>query len=224
MEPPEFINPYERSKWQAEQLASDSALPIHIVRLSTCVGSREDGYVSRPGAFHHSLRWLYRGLVPMIPGSPSCPVDLIPSETAVAFLALATKRPPSGVEVHQVAAGSQAPTLEELIGFLVALFRDTHDGWRRGQITRPPIVDAAAFAAFRRSVIQSRDRLLIQVMESVDAFLPGLLYPKIYETNHAENFWGGPLPLTDWRRLLQGVVQFWFRTDWRTILARRESL
>jgi hypothetical protein len=104
--------------------------------------------------------------------------------------------------------------LEELIEFLVTTFRQTHAGWRRGQIARPPIVDATAFAALRRSVTQSRDRLLGQVLESMDAFLPALLYPKVFDTQHAERFWGGPLPLPDWRHTLLSVVPFCLQTDW----------
>jgi long-chain acyl-CoA synthetase len=213
-EPPGFINPYERSKWQAERLALEAALPIHVARLSTCVGSLHDGEVARPGAFHHALKWLYHGLVPMIPGSPSSRVDLIPTDTAIVFLARAVQRPPSGVEIHHVAAGDRAVGLEELIEFLAATFGETHAGWRRGQIPRPLIADAATFAEFRRSVNLSRDALLGQVMESMDAFLPALLHPKLYETKHAERLWGGPLPLPDWRPMTRCIVRFGLRTDW----------
>jgi nucleoside-diphosphate-sugar epimerase len=213
-EPPEFINPYEASKWQAERLAMAADLPIHLVRLSTCVGSQHNGAVSRLGAFHHSLKWLYQGLVPMIPGSASGRVDLIPIEAAVAFLARAAACPPKGVEIHHVAAGHQAPALAELVELLVAMFRETHAGWRRGQIARPLLVDAATFAAFRRSVTLSRDLLLGQVLESVDAFLPSLLWPKTYETKRAERFWGGTLPVPDWRPTVAHAVQFCLRTNW----------
>jgi nucleoside-diphosphate-sugar epimerase len=213
-EPPEFVNAYEETKWQAERLALDAEVPVHVVRLSTCVGSRQDGEIERPGAFHHSLRWLYHGLIPMIPGSSSSRVDLIPTDAAAAFLALAVQRPPSCVAIHHVAAGSRAAGLEELLEFLAGTFRDTHSGWRRGQIARPVIADASTFAAFQRSVTRSRDLLLGQVMESMDAFLPALLYPKTYETTRAERFWGGPLPLPDWREMLCRVLQFCLRTDW----------
>jgi nucleoside-diphosphate-sugar epimerase len=213
-QPQEFINPYERSKWQAERLATDAGLPIHVVRLSTCVGSRWDGEFAAPGAFHHSLRWLYHGFVPMMPGSRSTRVDFIPTDIAVAFLVQAALQPPVGVEIHHVAAGSRAVGLEDLIEFLVATFRETHAGWRRGQIPRPVLTDAATFAAFRRSVTSSRDALLGQVMESMDAFLPALLYPKIYETKHAERFWGGRLPVPDWRETIERVVRFCLTIDW----------
>jgi nucleoside-diphosphate-sugar epimerase len=213
-EPPGFINSYERTKWQAEQLAFEAGLPVHVVRLSTCTGAALDGSVERPGALHRALKWFYRGLVPMVPGSGSSRVDLIPTDTAAAFLARAVCAPASGVSVYQVAAGEQAAPLALLLAFLVELFGETHAGWRRGQIPPPLIVDVAAFNAFQRSVEQSRDRLLSQVMESVDSFLPALLYPKTYETKRAEQFWGGPLPVPDWRETIRSVVQFCLRANW----------
>jgi nucleoside-diphosphate-sugar epimerase len=213
-EPPEFINAYERTKWQAERLAIAAGVPTHIVRLSTCVGDREDGRVWRAGALHHALRWFYHGLIPMIPGSCGSHVDFLPTDTATEYLARAVERPPSGVEIHQVASGDRAAGLHELVEFLVALFGETHAGWRRGQISTPTIADAATFASFRRSVTQSRDALFGQVMESMEAFLPGLLYPKTYETSHAERFWGGWLSVPDWRQTLRRVVQFCLQNDW----------
>jgi nucleoside-diphosphate-sugar epimerase len=204
---PQFINCYERSKWEAERLALDASLPMHLVRLSTCVSDAQDGPLSRPGAFHHSLRWMYHGLVPLIPGSPSSRLDLIPTNTAAAFVSRAVGRPPSGIEIHHVAAGHRAVFLAELVDFLVAKFRESHKGWRRGQIPRPLIVDATTFAAFRRSVTLSRDFLLGTVMESMNAFLPSLLYPKVYETARAEGLWGGPLPFADWRQMVGGIVR-----------------
>ncbi len=213
-EPPRFINHYEKTKWQAEWLALQSGLPIHVVRLSTCLGNAQDGRVARPGAIHHSLRWLYRGLVPMIQGAPGTPVDLIPTETAVRFVSRAALLPPPSASISHVAAGARSIALGELVDFLVELFRETHAGWRRGQIARPLLVDRKAFDSFRSSVERSRDALLGQVMEAVESFLPALLDPKTFETEQAEQFWGGPLPLPEWRPTLRRVFQYCLQTHW----------
>jgi nucleoside-diphosphate-sugar epimerase len=218
--PPDFVNHYERTKWHAEGIALRSGLPTRLVRLSTCAGSEEDGAVGRYGALHHSLHWLYRGLVPIVPGSPSTPIDFVSTNAAVAFLARAVNEPFSGSETFHVAAGSRAVPLEELLDFLATRFAKTHAGWRRGQVTRSVIVGAEAFAAFRRSVEQSRDVVLGQVMAATDAFLPALLYPKTYETRNAEKFWGGPLPLPDWRQLIERVVENCLQNNWGRPLSR----
>ena len=67
---------------------------------------------------------------------------------------------------------------------------------------------------FRRSVAQSGDLLFTRVLESTAAFLPMLLYPKVYETARAEQCWGGPLPHPDWRPVLEKVIDFGCAHGW----------
>jgi len=43
----EFVNLYERTKWEAEQLTVAAALPVRIARLSTCIGGERTGSVHR---------------------------------------------------------------------------------------------------------------------------------------------------------------------------------
>ena len=81
LEKPEgFVNGYEASKWRAEQIVQDATGPVAILRLATVVGSQSDGSLRRVGAFHNVLRWVYRGLLPLIPGDSQTQVDLIPTE------------------------------------------------------------------------------------------------------------------------------------------------
>ena len=67
-EPEGFVNGYEASKWHAEQIVQGARGPVAILRLATVVGSQSDGSLRRVGAFHNVLRWVYRGLLPLIPG------------------------------------------------------------------------------------------------------------------------------------------------------------
>ena len=75
VEPPEFVNRYERSKWEAEQVIAIARMPARIIRLTTCLGN-ESGRVQREGGVHRALDWLRRGLIPLLPGTPETPVDL----------------------------------------------------------------------------------------------------------------------------------------------------
>ena len=54
--------------------------PVAILRLATVIGSQSDGSLRRVGAFHNVLRWVYRGLLPLIPGDTQTRVELIPTE------------------------------------------------------------------------------------------------------------------------------------------------
>ena len=68
-EPVAFVNPYERTKWEAEKLAAAADLPVRIARLSTCIGDERTGYVDRFGAIHQTLRWLIRAWCRWFPRS-----------------------------------------------------------------------------------------------------------------------------------------------------------
>jgi nucleoside-diphosphate-sugar epimerase len=199
-----FGNEYESSKWQAEHLFKQSGLPTNIVRISIVVGSEKRGTVYRPGALHHALRWIYRGLVPMMPGSESSVVDLISSELAADAISRVAVQ--GGPDVVHIAAGEHAIPLTELIDFVVGQFGEISPAWRRKQITKPMIVDAESFGLFRASVQRSGDVLFRSVLDSVTSFLPGLLHPKVYQTTQAERMFGGPLPIGDWQALLAKVI------------------
>jgi nucleoside-diphosphate-sugar epimerase len=222
--PPGFTNDYESSKWQAEQLVFDSGLPATVARVSLVIGSDRNGSVHRPGAVHHALRWMYRGLIPMIPGTEHSVVDLISSELAANCLAdLATRDDAIGDVVH-IAAGDRAIPLSDLLDVTMELFSKMSPAWRQGQIAKPMIVDAETFELFRDSVHRSGDVLFRSVLDSVSSFLPGLLYPKVYDTRCAERAFGGMLPLSNWRPLIQRVISQCITGDGKRILPREVCL
>ena len=139
------------------------------------MGDGRTGYVHRFGAFHHSLHWFMRGLIPMVPASDGACVDVIPTDLAACWLARAATRPLERHEVCQVAAGQHAVPVEEFLDFVVACLRARAHGWARRQIEPPVVVDAQTFTLFQRTAIQSGDALFRRVLESVRTFLPALL-------------------------------------------------
>jgi len=214
-QPVAFVNPYERSKWEAERLAAAADMPVRIARLSTCLGDERTGHVHRFGAIHQALRWVIRGLVPMVPAVEGSRVDLIATGVAARWIARAAECPVHALEVCHVAAGDRAIPFRDLVDCAVAHLRETVPGWRSGQIEPPVIVDADTFRMFERSVAQSGDPLFAHVLESAGSFFPALLYPKVYQTVQAEALWGGPLPLSDWRSTVRRVIDFGCSRHWR---------
>jgi nucleoside-diphosphate-sugar epimerase len=209
--PDGFVNQYERTKWEAERLALASALPLRIARVGIVMGSRENGAVHRLGALHHVLRWFGRGLIPLVPGTPQSSVELIDVEMACQFLARAAseeaiERTPDKTIWH-VTAGRRATPLEELMEFTWEQFsRSGRGGGRRGE--RGRIVNADTFERLRRASESRGDLALGHLIESIDSFLPGLLYPRSFDTTQAEQLWGGELPVADWRQTLGRVIAF----------------
>jgi len=211
-ERPAFVNAYEETKWESERLTAASDLPLRIGRLSICLGGQASGYVHRFGAVHHALHWLMRGLIPMIPGAPESPIDVIANDVAARWIARAAVTPVDGLEVCHVAAGPGAPSLGDLVEAAIACF--IAGGDRSGRVIRPVFVDRETFDLFRRSVEQSGDVLFTRVLASTRAFLPVLAYPKVYRTERAERCWGGPLPHPEWRSVLEKVIQFGCVQGW----------
>lgn len=198
--PSSFVNAYEESKWEAEELLFESNLPVEIVRLSIVAGSEANGSVHRQGALHHTLYWLWKGLIPMMPGSPDALVDLISTEHAARIVAACALAPLRPKQVTHGCAGAAAPRLGDLLEHLVSTFSARSPAWQRCSITPPMIVDAPTFALFEETVEQSGDLLFRRVCQDSKAFLPGLLHPRCYETTHE-----GPSP-ADWRKLAELVT------------------
>jgi nucleoside-diphosphate-sugar epimerase len=212
--PGEFVNHYERTKWEAERLVAAAGLPARIARLSTCLGGERTGYVHRFGAIHQSIRWLVRGLLPMLPAADGACVDLIATDVAAQWIARAVAHRVESLEVCHVAAGDRAIPIRDLVNAAVAHLSGSVPEWKSGHIQAPVVVDAATFDLFERSIRQSGDALFGRVLESARFFFPALLCPKVYETARSERLWGGALPLSDWRTTLGRVIEFGCARDW----------
>ena len=176
------------------------------MRLSIVAGDERGGTLARPGALQAALRWFRRGLLPLVPGEAATRVDLISTDLVARFLVRLLERPPEARAIYQLAAGSSALPLGELLDVASDLCRDADPRWRRGQIIASVLASRAVFAAFRESVARSGDLVFNEVLASADSFLPVLLHPKRYATAAARRVWGGPLPLPDAREFVSRVV------------------
>jgi nucleoside-diphosphate-sugar epimerase len=209
IEAPNFVNPYEQSKWEAEQVVLGSDLPVEIVRLAIVAGSERDGSVRRPGALHHALYWLYKGLIPMIPGTPDARVDLISTEFAAGVIAATVRAPAEVGRIVHASTGTAAPRLDELLACLGTFFSKHHRGWSSGAVSRPDVVDRETFALFEKSVHQSGDLLFQRVCDDAQSFLPILLYPRTMVTSLARSVLS-----SDWPTLVHRVAGWLIATDW----------
>ncbi|HYC71218.1 MAG TPA: SDR family oxidoreductase [Opitutaceae bacterium] len=203
---PAFINAYEHSKWEAEQLVFGSDLRPEIVRLGIVAGRESDGRIPRPGALHAALRWMRRGLLPLVPGEPATGVDLISTDLVARFVDRLLAVAPEPHRLCHLTAGPARLSIAELIALGAGVFAAADPAWRTRQILPPVVAPRTAFAAFRRSIEQSRDLLFNQVLASADAFLPMLLHPKVFATGRAESAWGGPLPWPEPRTFAARVL------------------
>jgi hypothetical protein len=148
----------------------------------------------------------------MIPGAPDSRIDVIANDTAARWIARAVETPVGRLDVCQVAAGTTAPSLGDLVGGAMASFAARGD--RSSRAIDPVFVDDDTFELFRRTVERSGDLLFARVLASTRPFLPVLSFPKVYETRLAERCWGGPLPHPPWPSLLEKVIDFGCARGW----------
>ena len=188
--------------------------PLAILRLATVVGSQSDGSLQRVGAFHNVLRWVYRGVLPLVPGHSQTQVDLIPTEYVTEGVDRLLDAPlPSSPAFYHFSRGESAIALGELIELCAARFSRESEVWRRGRVEAPVLASLPAFKEFRRSVVASGDLLFTQVLESVDSFLPELFFPKQFSRTSTSTLFGGHLPLPDWKQWMERVLDFSLRSD-----------
>lgn len=212
-----FANAYEQSKHEMETLAraTMSSLPVSVHRLSTAIGEVGSGAVPVVNAFHTALQLLYAGLVPMIPGDPATPVDVICTDFAARSLHHMVIEPPEVGLTYHICAGDSAPTLTEVLGTAMEAMRRHRPAWRRRQIEVPAIVDLATYELFVRSVEESGDEAMTRATRSLSSFARQLAHPKVFDTERADAAFIGDIALPDSLTLCSDVVRFCVENRWR---------
>lgn len=157
-----FRNTYEQTKMEAEALvqARWGEQAIAVFRPSIIVGDSRTGRTASFKVLYWPLRLYARGLVPFIPGRPSTPVDVVPSDYVVeALMAIRRSEVSLGRAYHLAAGVEHDSTLGELIDLAAGFF-----AVRRPPFVRPerilrffrPFVDHVAWGEFKRRMIAAR--------------------------------------------------------------------
>ena len=175
-----FVNSYEQSKYEAEQLVQSESyrLPTSIVRLSTVIGDSSSGAVNKVGGIHHAMRMVFHGLAPFVPGKKDSAVDLIPLDYAVESVALLGVQKFVPYTTWHVCGADDALSLEAFLDATVQLFYQHRPAWRKRAIEMPAIVNLETFELFVRSIEEVGDSTLVNSVTALKHFIPQLAYPK----------------------------------------------
>jgi thioester reductase-like protein len=105
-----FRNSYERSKFEAEQLVHEHSdhLPVQVFRPSIVVGERATGWTNSFNVLYPPLKAFARGALPVIPGHPATPVDVVPVDYVADAVLELSGRPLAGDETYHLVAGPEA--------------------------------------------------------------------------------------------------------------------
>lgn len=199
-----WVNAYEQSKLEAEQLVCRESADWIILRPATVVCDDRNGGVTQLNAVHRALRLYRAGLVAMMPGVDGSALDVVTTEfVASAVARLALRDDAAGSVVH-LCAGEGAMPLGELLDLTYAYWaRDPE--WRRRGIARPPLVDLKTYALFERSIEEVGDASIKRLTRSLSHFVPQLGLPKVFDTTTAVALLGaGAPPVRDlWLPMLE---------------------
>lgn len=211
-----FVNTYERSKYQAEQIVRSSGLPIKICRLSTVMGDSRTGRVEHFIAPHQALRLIYLGLASMLPGEEDYKVDLIPSDYAVRALLAAFKDPEAiGKTFHIASIPEKSYSLSEIIDKTYDIFARLDPEWKSRNYPKPAIVEPETFDNFIEAVEQTGSEIVSRMLSIVKSFSGQLSAPKVFDQTNLENVLNSPvesLPHID--DYYEKIVYYCLKTRW----------
>lgn len=122
----QFTNSYEQTKFEAEQYVRQLSgeLPLTIFRPSIIVGDSRTGSTSAFNVIYGPLKYISRGLVKFLPGSPGAPLDVVPVDFVCQAICHILFKVKDGVgrTFHLCAGREKATTAGEIVDLAVEYF------------------------------------------------------------------------------------------------------
>jgi long-chain acyl-CoA synthetase len=203
-----FRNPYERSKFEAEQRvrAHKDLLPIQIFRPSIVVGEADTGWTPAFNVIYWPLKAFARGAYKAIPGRRSAPVDVVPvSYVADAIYELSRREAPSAT-TYNLAAGDRASSLGELLELSSSYF-----GARKPRLIPPRGYRRLAHPLLLRTGDERRRRAL----EASEIFFPYFDMRVRYDTANARTGLAGTgVTVPPLRDYFDRLMDYAVAADW----------
>jgi nucleoside-diphosphate-sugar epimerase len=188
VERPSFLNPYQQSKWEAEELLYEYAkeLPAAVFRLSTLVGDSVTGYVRQYNYFHQLIRLMLRNILPVAPILPEALADLIPVDWfSAAFVYLMEHHFSPGRTYHLCAGPNDAVSVGELIEMTQSLYQQHPLAQRYLPLQLPRFV---SLEEYQRYVADQRSsELVTEVLHLLGSFLPHLGISQVFDNQRTSS-------------------------------------
>jgi long-chain acyl-CoA synthetase len=203
-----WMNAWEQSKWEAEQVVRDSGLDYVILRPSAVVCDDLTGRVTRSHAFHLALRLIHAGLVPLLPGRPESPIDVVTADHAASAIASLAFHPDAGGATLHLCAGSGAANLADIVDWSWDVWA-TDPAWRKRSIAPPAFTDLTTWRLFEAAVEETGDIRLGHITGALTSLAPRLALETRFDTVRAEALLGGAAPpvASFWRSMVADVTR-----------------
>jgi nucleoside-diphosphate-sugar epimerase len=213
-----FSNSYQQSKYEAEALVCQamSELPAAIFRLSSVLGDSRTGVVRQFNYLHQLLRLFPRNMLPLAPGDPDAPVDLIASDWTMEALAYLFEFGFVPGRFYHICAGPRySLTLRAMIDLTVSIFESHPLGLKWLPIRVPELVPLSRYEEFVEQRRLEGDRLLNELLRILGYFLPHLgIFQAFDNTNTMEALASEGLEFPHIGTYFGKVVQYCLETNW----------
>jgi nucleoside-diphosphate-sugar epimerase len=194
-----WVNAYEQSKAEAEELVRAARADWVIARPSTVVCDDLGGRITQVNAVHRALRLYFGGLAAMLPGTAASTLDVVTAAFVVRSVARLVLGQGAVRAAYHLCAGVGAMPLDELLDVTHAAFARSL-AWRRRGIARPLRTDLETYRVFEQAVEDVGSDRVRRAVRSLGHFVPQLAYPKQFDTTQAEAALGERAP---------AVREFW---------------
>lgn len=189
-----FVNTYEHSKYESEQyVASQKEIPTAIFRPTIIVTPPTN--LLHQTALAFSIRILRSGLLPVIPGTPSDRLDIVPAPWAASCIGNLLFMEKAVGSTYHIAGGFHAPTLAEIA-----------DRIMKGK--KIPVEFAGSQASYNnrvKEIVKWRPDLAF-IYKKTDVFLPTLAYPKQFDTTTTRKHLGTDMGTFNPYEVLQSLL------------------
>jgi long-chain acyl-CoA synthetase len=209
LEPTQFNNTYEQTKWEAEQVVREAQrrLPITIYRPSIVVGDSQTGYTSNFRVLYWPLKALASGLVVLVPADREGIVDVVPIDYVVdAFEALSRSEQSVGKCYHLAAGPEQQSSFGELLEMGAAFFGVRHP-W-----VISPEVSLRLLRPLLYGVFWGKRRALLRTGEQ---YFPYFSYGASFDTATVRaDVDGAGIKTPSVKEYFHNIMQFCADTNW----------
>lgn len=213
-----FVNTYQQSKYEAEQLMFEAMheMPIVVYRLSTIIGDSKTGRVRQYNYFHQLLRLFARNVLPIVPGDLSWQVDLIPTDWSISALAfLFDYRFVPGEVLHLCAGANKSPRMREVKDTAQELFEKHPLIQKWLPITEPRFVSLSEYEGYVQQSLQGDDNLLIKILGLLNKFLPQMGINQRFDDQLLRaRLDGSRLDIPPFNSYFSKVINYCLETDW----------
>lgn len=170
-----FLNTYQQSKYEAEQLvrSCSNKIPTVILRPPLLISPFKNDSSKPTNSLTLSIFLARRGLLPLLPGTPESTFDIMDSEIVAKIIVDLLVKKSLKYDIYHITSGANTLKVKNILQYL-----EKHMGGEKLPFTFTGNIDSFN-AALRKATL--RNPALGLIYNKTKTFLPEVAYPKVYD-------------------------------------------